>query len=330
MARIIAEASASAARMHDFVTPQPHGIHVIDTGFVRPRFDAAYLVAHGGRGAFIDTGTSFALPRLLAAIDDAGLTREAIDHVIVTHVHLDHAGGAGALMRELPHATLVAHARGARHMIDPAALLDGARGVYGAEEVERSYGEVPGVPAERVVATHDGMTLELAGRPLLFIDTPGHARHHHCIWDATSRSWFTGDTFGMAYPEFRCGERPWPLPTTTPVQFEPEALRASIERLLSYEPERVYVTHFGGVERPREVAHELLLQIDAMVAIARPLRDAPDRRERLERGFRALYRERARAFGCAMSDARLDELLDLDVGLNAAGVEVWLDRESRA
>lgn len=312
-----------------FVEAEPHGIHVIDTGFVRPRFDAAYLLAERGRGAFIDTGTSFALPRLLGAIDAAGLSREAIDYVIVTHVHLDHAGGAGALMRELPNAKLVAHARGARHMIDPSALLDGARGVYGAEEVARAYGEVPGVPAERVISTADGMTIELAGRPLQFIDTPGHARHHHCIWDAASRAWFSGDTFGMSYPEFDVEGRPWMLPTTTPVQFEPAPFHASVERLLSFEPRRMYVTHFGGLGEPRPLAKELLLQVDAMVAIARRLRDADDRRAQLEREFAALYHERLRAHGCTLPDARVDALLALDVSLNAAGVEVWLDRDKK-
>lgn len=312
-----------------FVDSAPHGIHVIDTGFVRPRFDAAYLVAEGGRGAFIDTGTAFALPRLLGAIDAAGLTRESIDYVIVTHVHLDHAGGAGVLMRELPNARLVAHPRGARHMIDPSALLAGARGVYGDDEVARSYGEVPGVPAERVMPTHDGMTLELAGRPLEFIDTPGHARHHHCIWDAASRSWFSGDTFGMSYPEFDSGGRQWPLPTTTPVQFEPDALRASIERLLSYAPQQVYVTHFGSMREPQRMARELLLQIDAMVAVARRLRGTPERHAQMKRQFAALYHERVRAHGCTLSDARVDELLALDVELNAQGVGIWLDKAPR-
>ena len=157
-------------------------------------------------------------------------------------------------MHELPNARLVAHSRGARHMVDPSALLNGARGVYGDEEVARSYGEVPGVPAERVISTADGMTLELAGRPLLFIDTPGHARHHHCIWDAKSRSWFTGDTFGVSYREFDVDGRAWSLPAATPVQFDPDALRTSIERLLSFDPQRVYVTHYGGIPEPPRIA----------------------------------------------------------------------------
>jgi len=136
---------------------EPHGVHVVDTGFVRPHFDAAFLIVENGRGAFIETGTTHSLPRLLEAVEHAGLTRDAVDYVIPTHVHLDHAGGAGALMRELPNAKLVVHPRGVRHMIDPTQLLAGARAVYGDEEVARSYGEVPGVAVERVIATADGI-----------------------------------------------------------------------------------------------------------------------------------------------------------------------------
>jgi glyoxylase-like metal-dependent hydrolase (beta-lactamase superfamily II) len=313
----------------DVVQAEPHGIHVIDTGFHRPRFDASYLITERGRGAFVDTGAAPALPRLLMGIEAAGLARDAIDYVIVTHVHLDHAGAAGVLMRELPNAKLVVHPRGARHLIDPAALLDGARAVYGAAEVARAYGEVAPVAAERVVPTSDDMTLDFAGRPLRFIDTPGHARHHHCVWDARSRAWFTGDTFGMAYPEFAAAGWRWPLPTTTPVQFEPAALRASIERMLAYDPVRVYVTHYGGVDEPRRMAAEVLLQVDAMVAIARRVQGAADRHAALKREFAALYRERVRAAGGTLSDAQIDELLDVDVDLNAQGVGIWLDKQAK-
>ena len=191
-----------------FVESLPHGIHAIDTGFHRPRFDAAYLMVEAGRAAFIDTGTNHAVPRLLAALAATGLAPEAVDWLIVTHVHLDHAGGAGLLLRSLPNARFVVHPRGARHMIDPSALYEGARAVYGDEEMARSYGKLFAVPAERVVSPVDGETLALAGRPLHFIDTPGHARHHHCIWDERSRGMFTGDTFGLSYREFDVGGRP--------------------------------------------------------------------------------------------------------------------------
>lgn len=127
-----------------FVHPLGDGLYIVDTGFHRPHFDAAYLMVSGGRAAFIDTGTNFSVPRLLAALDDLGLRREAVDYVIPTHVHLDHAGGVGLLMQSLPAATVLVHPRGARHMIDPSALYQGALQVYGQDEMERTYGTACG------------------------------------------------------------------------------------------------------------------------------------------------------------------------------------------
>ncbi|MBW3551718.1 MAG: MBL fold metallo-hydrolase, partial [Proteobacteria bacterium] len=115
-----------------------HGIVTIDTGFQRPRFDACYLIAEGGRAAFVDCGTNHSVPAMLAALADRDLPREAVDWLVLTHVHLDHAGGAGLLMQHLPNARLLVHPRGARHMIDPARLIAGATAVYGEAEMARS------------------------------------------------------------------------------------------------------------------------------------------------------------------------------------------------
>ncbi|WP_428422577.1 MBL fold metallo-hydrolase [Methylibium sp.] len=312
-----------------FLEALGHGITIIDTGFMRPRFDAAYLVVESGRAAYIDSGTNDALPRLLAALDAQGLGREAVDYVIVTHVHLDHAGAAGLLMQQLPNARLVVHPRGAPHMIDPSALVAGASAVYGAEQVARTYGTVQPVPAGRVLASHDGMVLDLAGLPLLLIETPGHARHHHCIWDERSRGWFSGDTFGLSYPEFETPGGRYLLPTTTPVQFEPEPLKASVARMLEHRPVCMYLTHYGRVDDVGPLAAQLVEQIDAMVVLARQLAAADDRDARLRSGLARLYRERLRARGSGLDDARIDELLATDVTLNAQGLGVWLDREAR-
>jgi glyoxylase-like metal-dependent hydrolase (beta-lactamase superfamily II) len=312
-----------------FVQPLDHGIHVIDTGFHRALFDASYLIVENGRAAFVDTGTNDSVPRLLAALQAAGVARDAVDYVIATHVHLDHAGGAGLLMQQLPSARLVVHPHGARHLIDPSRLMNSARGVYGDVEVARSYGDVVAVPAARVLRTEDGMTLDFAGRPLRFIDTPGHARHHHCIWDARSRGWFTGDTFGLSYREFDTERGAWSMPTTTPVQFEPEALRRSVQRLLAQQPACLYLTHFGRVDDAPRLGALLLEQMDAMVALATALPADENRHDALRHGFGEIYRTRLRAHGCTLTDARIDDLLALDCELNAQGVAVWLGRKKR-
>lgn len=306
-----------------------HGIHTIDTGFERPLFDASHLIIEQGRAAFVDTGINYSVPRLLAGLAEHGLARDAVDWVILTHVHLDHAGGTGALLRELPNARVVVHPRGARHMIDPSVLIAGASAVYGAAVVAKTYGTLVPVPAERVVEANDGHVVDLAGRPLLCLDTPGHARHHICIWDERSRAFFTGDTFGLSYRDFDTERGALVVASSTPVQFDPGALRASLRRLLAYAPQAMYLTHYSRVEDVPRLAQDLFVLIDAMVAIAREADGAPDRHAHMRSALAALYVERARDHGCAMSAERVRELLEIDIELNAQGLGVWLDEQRR-
>ena len=309
-----------------FVQDLGHGVFAVDTGFHREVFDAAYLVVQDGRAAFIDTGTNHAVPRLLAALQALGLALDAVERVIPTHVHLDHAGGAGLLMQQLPQARLLVHPRGARHMIDPAALWKSATAVYGAQEMAQSYGQLVPVPAGRVDISHDGQTVALAGRPLLLAHTPGHARHHHCIWDATTRGWFTGDTFGLSYREFDTARGPWIVPTSTPVQFDPPALQASIRRLLSFEPACIYLTHYGRVGDVPRLGALLLQLLGEMTALAQRLRNTPDRHAALKQAQLTLFKRSLREHGCVLDDDAVSALLGMDLELNAQGMAVWLDR----
>ena len=306
-----------------------HGIHTIDTDYVRPGFDAAYLVTENGRGAFVDCGTNNSVPQLLRALDAAGLAPADVDWLVLTHAHLDHAGGAGMLMRQLPNARLVAHPRAAPHMIDPAKLVAGATAVYGEAEFARHYGELVPVPAERVVVANDGHVVDLAGRPLLCIDTPGHARHHLCVWDARSRSWFTGDTFGLSYRELDSGRGAFIIPTSSPVQFEPEAMQASIKRMMARAPLAMYLTHYGRVEDVTRLAAEMHEQVDAMVSLAQACDGGADRHRALVAALSEYYLERAQAHGCALDDAAVLRVLEMDIELNAQGLEIWLDRSRR-
>lgn len=303
-----------------------HGIHTIDTGFVRPRFDAAYLVVENGRGAFIDCGTNFAVPRMLAALDEAGISAAEVDWLILTHVHLDHAGGAGELIARLPNAKLVVHPRGARHMIDPSVLWAGASAVYGEAVMEQTYGRLRPIAADRVIEAPDGHVVELAGRPLRCIDTPGHARHHLTVYDERANACFTGDVFGLSYRDFDTANGPFILPTTSPVQFDPPALHASIERLLALQPAAMYLTHYGRVEDVERLAADLHVQIDAMVDLARAVHGKPDRHAVLMESLTDLYAARAAAHGWCHGREALRQLLGMDIELNAQGLEVWLDR----
>lgn len=303
-----------------------HGIHTIDTGFVRPQFDAAYLIVENGRGAFVDCGTNHSVPRMLAALDGAGITADAVDWLILTHVHLDHAGGAGELIAQLPNARLLVHPRGARHMIDPSALWAGASAVYGEAAMEENYGRLRPIPAERVVEAVDGYEVDLAGRVLRMLDTPGHARHHNTIHDERANVCFTGDVFGLSYRDFDTAAGPFILPTTSPVQFDPDALHASIRRLIALKPAAMYLTHYGRVASVERLAADLHVQIDAMVALAHAAQGQPDRHARLLTSLTDLYAGRAAAHGWTQGRDAMAALLSMDIELNAQGLEVWLDR----
>lgn len=303
------------------------GITCIDSEYHRPGLAAFYLLVEGDEAAFIDTGTSHSVRHALAALRANQLGPEHVSYVIPTHVHLDHAGGAGAMMRQFPNARLVAHPRGARHLIDPSKLMAGVLEVYGAEEAARSFGTLAPVPAERVIEAPDNFRLSLNGRELLFVDTPGHARHHFCVLDARSGSIFTGDTFGISYREFDTARGAYIFPTTTPVQFEPEALHASIDRLLTYRPKQMLLTHFGRVTEIERLAADMHASIDAFVAIAKNAQNAgAERHRRLIEGQRAFITSALRAHGCRLRDEEIESLLHSDYELNAQGLEVWLDR----
>ena len=203
-----------------------------------------------------------------------------------------------------------------RPMSDRVALVTGSTSGIGAAIARR--------------LAHDGYVVDFAARPLLCLDTPGHARHHLCVHDARSSAFFTGDTFGLSYREFDTDKGAFILPTSTPVQFEPEALKASIARMLSYQPQQMFLTHYSRVTEVQRLAGDLYVQIDAMVQIARAHAGDSDRHQRIADDLANLYITRAKAHGVAFEAARIRELLAMDIELNAQGLEVWLDREAKA
>jgi glyoxylase-like metal-dependent hydrolase (beta-lactamase superfamily II) len=306
------------------------GVYQVDTGYLRPGLNACYVVRGQTAAAVVDTGHAAAVPRILATIDAAGIQRGQVRHVVATHVHLDHAGGVGALMRALPEARLVVHQRGARHMVDPTKLWAGTVAVYGAEATQALYGDPVPVAAERVDEAFEGMVLDLGGRPLRFMDAPGHARHHVVVHDEATRGLFTGDCFGLSYRETDGAAGPFFFPTTTPSQFDPPTLHATIDRMLALRPERVYLTHFGAVAG--DVArHGAALHrgLDQVVALARAVPAGPGRRAALKQGLAALLLEGLAAHGSPASRETALAVYDNDLTLNAQGLEIWLEGEAQ-
>ena len=306
-----------------------HGITAIDTEYMRLGLDASHLIVDGKEAAFVDTGTTHSVPVLLDALRQKGLSHTQVKYVLLTHVHLDHAGGAGELMRHLPAARAVVHPRGARHIIDPSKLIASTREVYGVEQARDMYGEIVPVARERVIEVNDGDTLRLGGRELRFIDTPGHAYHHYCIIDEINRAIFAGDTFGISYREFDTAKGEFIFPTTSPSHFDPAAAHASIDRLMGFRPRAIYVTHYSRVTDVERLRLDLHAGLDAFVRMAKEHADAgAERHPRIAASMRRYLQERVIAHGCTLSQKTVDALLEMDIELNTQGLEIWLDRQA--
>ena len=310
---------------HISVTEYAGGVNVIDSGYVREHVAGCYLMEAGLEVAFIEVGTNSSTPRLMKVLDKRGWKPADVRYVIVTHVHLDHAGGAGSLMQLLPNATLLVHPYGARHMIDPARLEAGSRMVYGDALYEKTHGKLVPVAEERVQIMEDGDVVRLGNRQLRFMDTPGHARHHFCVHDDLTNGWFTGDTFGLSYREFDTQNGAFVFPTTTPVQFDPEALKASVRKLVVDGPECMYLTHYGRVDDVQRLARRMIEGVDIMAGFAERYKDDDLRRQKIEAASYEWLLEGLREHGVSLAEDKCLQLLQPDVVLNTQGMEFWLD-----
>jgi glyoxylase-like metal-dependent hydrolase (beta-lactamase superfamily II) len=303
-----------------------HGVVCVDSGYQRPGLAAVYLVIEGGRAAVIDTGTANSTPNVLHSLEHHGVSPESVDYVMPTHVHLDHAGGSGILAGTFANASIVVHPRGVRHLVDPTRLIESATAVYGESEFERLFGMLTPVPEDRITVAEDGMVLDLNGRGLRILDTPGHARHHYSVYDERSRGFFTGDTFGLSYPEVEGGETAFVFPTTTPVQFDPTAWDRTLDRFLTFPAERMYLTHFGRVEEVGRLVEDLRRRIGDHAEIARSAREAHDRHQRILNDLKDYLVSELRDCDSATNPERALSVYGMDLELNAQGLDVWLDR----
>lgn len=303
------------------------GIHLVDANYIKPGLAALYILVQQGQAAIIETGTVHSVPLILDTLEALGLAKEDVAYIMPTHVHLDHAGGAGALMEQCPNANLVIHPRGARHMIDPSKLIAGAVAVYGEHRFHELYGEIRPVQAERIIEAPDNFEVDFNGRVLRFLDTPGHARHHVCIYDRTSQGIFSGDTFGLCYRELDTPDGAFPLATTTPVQFDPDAMLVSIDRLMALEPESIYLTHFGRIRPTASYVNRLKGTITRFTTIAWREREPQQNRQwRIEQAMMDELLNSLSALQCETPRDVCEQILRYDVHLNAQGLDVWLSR----
>ena len=313
---------------HAQTTILDHGIVAIDTEYGGLLHDASHLIVEDGRAAFVDTGVNSSVAMLLDALAQQDLDIGDVDFVILTHVHLDHAGGAGLLMRSLPNAKCVVHRYGAPHMTDPTRLVAGTEAVYGAERTQEMYGTIWPIEEKRIVVPEDEGWISLNGRPLQMINTEGHARHHHVVNDPESRGVFTGDSFGVSYREFDTSIGEIIFPTSTPVQFDPERAHIAVDRIMACEPEQLYLTHYSRVRNPERLAIQMHAGINDYVAVAREYAEDDDRLAEMRKSLLEYYVQRLAQHGYAGDREMVRSVMSIDVDLNAQGLDVWLERES--
>ncbi len=311
------------------LTRHPDGITAVDTEYIRPGLAASHIIQQGGAAAFVDVGTNYSVPHLLAALQELSIRPQEVEYVFITHVHLDHAGGAGLLLQSLPAATLVAHPRGAPHLTDPAKLIAASKSVYGEDLYRELYGELVPVAASRLISSQDAQEFSLHGRALQLLHTPGHALHHYCLVDLAHHNLFTGDTFGLSYRELDTAQGAFAVPTTTPSQFDPAQLIASIDRLMATQPRAAYLMHYSRVTGLPAIAASLKAQIPEIAAMALRHAAAADPYAAIYADMRALWIRLATGHGLAEPAASVDEYLSKDLDLNTQGLISWLQRQRR-
>ena len=307
-----------------------NGIYAVDSDYVRPILDAIHLIEDDGEVAIVDCAHNDSWPQVADALAKIGRKPEDVRWLMLTHVHLDHAGGAGLFMSKLPNAKLVVHERGARHMIDPSKLYAGVEVVYGKETAKRLYGDLLPIDEARVVIGKHGDQITLGQRTLEILDTPGHARHHISIVDHEAKGIFSGDTFGLSYRELDVDGKAFIFPTTTPVNFEPDAMHASIELMRSFKPAGIYLTHYSRVTEIDKLADDLHRHIDALVDITNKAAGEGDaRKQTIEAAMTAYLLKEARAHGCVLPDDEIKAIFATDLDLNAQGLAYWKQQEEK-
>ena len=308
---------------------EAHGVVTIDANYIKPGIASIQLLVNKHHAVFFDTGTARSLPYVQEVLRHKGLSQTDVDFVVPTHVHLDHAGGAGAMMQAFPNAKLIIHPRGAAHMIDPTKLWLGTVAVYGEKVAKKLYGEVIPVEEERIIIADDGMELEFHGVELKFLDTPGHARHHFCVVCPRHHMIFAGDTMGISYRMFDGPNGPFVFPTTSPVQFEPDALHQSIDKLMDTDPQSVFLTHFGKIEPNQKMVASLHDRIDSFVSIAKELLGKDQIEQPLEQSITDYLAEEAKLHGVPLTEREIRAGLRMDAKLNADGIITWLARRNK-
>jgi len=308
------------------------GVVTIDTHYVQAGRMSVYLVIDEGRAAFVDTNTAKAVPLLMDALDVQGVAPEHVDYIMVTHVHLDHAAGTAELLKRCPNATALVHPKTKRHLADPSRLVEAAKGIYG-EAFDALYGEIEAVPEERMRVMDDGERLEWGRRTLEFFHCLGHATHHYSVYDSKTQGVFTGDNFGICYPQLTDADRPYIFAAATPTEFDPPAAIKTVHRILSYDPAHVFLGHFGAHKVTEALTGQLVHTLDRCADLIDYLASSDLEGSALENKaaerMTAMTHEELRRCGLD-PDERTLPWVEPDIQLNTQGILAAVNRRRKA
>lgn len=282
--------------------------------FGQPWHTSAYLY-NGTKKILIETGASPSHDRIVRALNELSLSLADLDYVIVTHIHLDHAGGAGLLAKNAPQAIFLCHPRAKRHLVDPSKLLQSAQLVYG-DAMHSMFGEIIPIAADRIIAQEDGTTLKLGDRTLHFVDSPGHAKHHMCVFDPDKRVVFSGDALGIRYIS---KSTQWGydviFPSASPTDFDPEGVRYTVSKIASLEPQTVLHTHFGPSDA-KEALDSTLRESMLLATLADETYAANQTEIAFREALIRFYRRRLKDLG-----------YDSDVDISKLGIDLMLNTQ---
>lgn len=244
------------------IIPLDHRIYLLDGYDMNlPGRTGSYVIFEDDL-TIVETGPSPSIKYIKSSLEELGYSLQQVKNIIVTHIHLDHSGGAGLLMQQCPNAKIYVHPRGARHLQDPRKLAGAARAIYG-ESFSDFFDPIIPIPEDKIIIKNEGDTLKIGSDCILeFFETPGHSRHHLSIYDPVSNGMFTGDTAGVRYQQLTDGGIDFYLPTTTPNHFDPHAMKTSIQRFKDKKLERIYFGHFGMTQKPINALNEVSRWLD--------------------------------------------------------------------
>lgn len=300
-------------------------IHLIDGHDLGIKERTGIYVIQEEEITIVETSASPSIKYVKEGLKALGISLDEVKYIIVTHIHLDHAGGAGLLIQECPNAKVVVHPKGARHLADPSRLIAGAKAVYG-DKFSALFEPILPINEDRLLVKGEGDKLTIGPNcQLEFLDTPGHANHHFSIYDPISNGMFTGDTVGVRYEQLIPDGVQLFLPSTSPNQFSPEAMKRAIDRFKKMQLDVIYFGHYGMAKEPNEVYCQVSNWLEIYVNEAKRVYAEQKGYEVLAERLESLVREHLSGQGIS-DDHEVYNILQLDIEVSSMGLIDYLSK----